>query len=930
MKLSLILIAIFALIPCLSQAQSLLGVVKDAKTNEPLPSANIFINNTTIGSVTDVDGKFRFSFNEQGGSYEIIISFVGYSTQSIKITPDGKDVNMGILQLRPLEIELGNVEIKSKRDKDWERKLKRFKKIFLGDDKLALACALKNPWALEFDDSNSVLGLRARTDVPLEIENNALGYRILFHLNDFWANKKAYSILGNAFFVELTTEDPKLKESWKSNRLKAYQHSTHHLFRSIITQQLTREGFSLYKEMKGFENPTFRSSTFYNELGKTISAYDTTTIAARDLKKGYYRINLKGRVEIHYNRERGIIPFYEDFVGPVSWLELKKDYIVVDENGYPRNPADLVVSGAMSLNRVSRMLPLDFKPEDRIESSFDLSFFKEQVYIHTDKPYYYPGETIWLKGYINYQWPAWRDSLSHTVYLELIDREKKEILVNKIVRVDSGFFNSDFFLPLSIEAKDYCLRAYTSLNRNFGDQELYIKQIPVLGWYEKPDWRDSSSVKFSSSENKPELFKILVDNKEYQQNGKITIFFKAKDDEDEPIEANFSISVTDVGKVAPIDLPTIVKEYPLREREGIQSFKRLQYAVERGISFSGRIRANTKSPISEMINVIQINRPNMTLTKSDKDGLFTVDGLIFYDTGKFIFNVAGRKTEDSIKIEIMDRKPAEIVFETNVHHFKRTQVDLPQRPFSEEDLFRDSKMLQNIEVKAKRIFVEKPIDRAQRAYGRPDYKLSRKDINASYGNLLQALPGKFPGLVVRQASNDGQDLRWVVYLAKAGDVGSFFNKREVLITINDVVIPGNPEQILSAIDPNTVESVELTTRVNVLYGALGGDGVLAIYTKKYEDVSASLKPKAITQAKVVGYSSPSRFEYLKGVSPRDPKIASDSQSTIYWNPEVKTDKFGYANLTLTPRQPGHYRVAVEGVNKKGQPFQSTTYFTVAH
>lgn len=923
MKLSQIFIALFTFVPSLAHAQSLFGVVKDAKTNEPLPSANVFINNTTIGAVTDLDGKFRFSFDGQGGSYEIIISFVGYSPLTIKIAPDEKEVNLGIVLLRPLDIQLGNVEVKSKRDKDWERNLKRFKKVFLGEDKLAAACTIKNPWVLEFDNSNSVLGLRAKTDVPLEIENNALGYRILFHLKDFWANKKAYSILGNAFFVELATKDSKLIDLWNQNRTQAYLHSTHHVFKSLIEQQLTGEGFSIYKPKKGFENQTIRSASFYNELDNTIEKYDTSNVVSREPNVGFYRIYLKGRLEIHYNKERSVAPFYEDFLGPVSWIELKKGYVVVNEEGYPINPADVVVSGDMSLNRASRMLPLDYQPKKSVWQHIDPTFFYEQVYIHTDRPYYYPGDTVWFKGYINYHWPAWRDSLSRTVYFELIDREKKEILVNKIIRVDSGFFKADFFLPFLLQAKDYFLRAYTSLNRNFGDQELYIKRIPVLGWYEKPDLPDSSS-SFRSSlrENEAALLQVLADKNEYQPNDQIFISFSARDEEDEPTEANFSISVTDVTKVAPLDLPTIVKEYPLRERESSLSIKKMLYPVEHGINFSGRIRTNSNKPISEMMNVIQIDRPNMTLTRSDKDGLFKVDGLVFYDTGKFVFNLPALKKEDSTKVEIIDRKPAEIAFDTPMPFFKRRYVDRPQRHIAEEELLKQSKMLESVEVKAKRIVAEKPIDRAQRMYGRPDYVLASKHINTSYGNLLQVLPGKFPGLVVRQAANDGQDLRWVVYLAKGGDVGSFFNKREVLITINDVVIPGNPEQILSAIDPNTVEAIELTTRVNVLYGALGGDGVLAIYTKKYEDGSSAMKPKAMTQVKIEGYSSPSKFNYSRDV-------ASESRSTIYWNPEIKTDKFGHASILLFPQLPGRYRVAVEGVNKKGQPFQVATYIVVA-
>ena len=50
--------------------------------------------------------------------------------------------------------------------------------------------------------------------------------------------------------------------------------------------------------------------------------------------------------------------------------------------------------------------------------------------------------------------------------------------------------------------------------------------------------------------------------------------------------------------------------------------------------------------------------------------------------------------------------------------------------------------------------------------------------------------------------------------------------------INDVAMSGEPADILSTINPNTVESIEVTTRVNVLYGSSGQSRVISIHTKQ--------------------------------------------------------------------------------------------------
>ena len=133
----------------------------------------------------------------------------------------------------------------------------------------------------------------------------------------------------------------------------------------------------------------------------------------------------------------------------------------------------------------------------------------------------------------------------------------------------------------------------------------------------------------------------------------------------------------------------------------------------------------------------------------------------------------------------------------------------------------DSRLLKEIEVKASRIPEEYTIEyRTKRPYGRPNYVLKAKDINTTYGNLLLSLPSKFPGLVVRQSYNLDESPRWVVYLQK-NYVGSLVNQPEVVVTINDTFVGGRPGDILGTIDPNTVESVELRTSVNVMYGAAG-------------------------------------------------------------------------------------------------------------
>ncbi len=53
------------------------GYIKDAKTGEPLPGANVFIVNTTMGAVTNMDGKYVIR-NVPLGSHTLRVSYIGY------------------------------------------------------------------------------------------------------------------------------------------------------------------------------------------------------------------------------------------------------------------------------------------------------------------------------------------------------------------------------------------------------------------------------------------------------------------------------------------------------------------------------------------------------------------------------------------------------------------------------------------------------------------------------------------------------------------------------------------------------------------------------------------------------------------------------------------------------------------------------------
>ena len=59
------------------------GKVTDDSSGEPLINVSVFVNNTTIGSVTDIDGMFVIK-DVPIGRFDLIVSYIGYETIIIK------------------------------------------------------------------------------------------------------------------------------------------------------------------------------------------------------------------------------------------------------------------------------------------------------------------------------------------------------------------------------------------------------------------------------------------------------------------------------------------------------------------------------------------------------------------------------------------------------------------------------------------------------------------------------------------------------------------------------------------------------------------------------------------------------------------------------------------------------------------------------
>lgn len=70
----------------IAQVSRITGVVVSAEDNEPIVGASVLVKGTTIGTITDVDGKYSID-NVPASAKTLVVSFVGMATQEIGIRP---------------------------------------------------------------------------------------------------------------------------------------------------------------------------------------------------------------------------------------------------------------------------------------------------------------------------------------------------------------------------------------------------------------------------------------------------------------------------------------------------------------------------------------------------------------------------------------------------------------------------------------------------------------------------------------------------------------------------------------------------------------------------------------------------------------------------------------------------------------------------
>ncbi|TSD63433.1 TonB-dependent receptor [Inquilinus sp. KBS0705] len=104
----------------------------------------------------------------------------------------------------------------------------------------------------------------------------------------------------------------------------------------------------------------------------------------------------------------------------------------------------------------------------------------EKAYLHFDKPYYDPGDTLYFKAYVTAGEKHELSTISGVLHVDLISKNDS-VMQSIVLRLTNGQANGDFLLPAYLTKGNYKVRAYTQWMQNNGNTYFFTKQIPVTG-----------------------------------------------------------------------------------------------------------------------------------------------------------------------------------------------------------------------------------------------------------------------------------------------------------------------------------------------------------------------------------------------------------------------------------------------------------------
>lgn len=443
-------------------------------------------------------------------------------------------------------------------------------------------------------------------------------------------------------------------------------------------------------------------------------------------------------------------------------------------------------------------------------------------------------------------------------------------------------------------------------------------------------------------DHKPNQWQITADQPTYGKREKVSLQIAAKDNEGNPVEGTFSVSITDRKSIQPdsladnilsnllltsdlkgyvedpafyflnqdartlrsIDYLMMTHGWRRHKMENVLRTPSLNFTnyIEKGQTISGRIMgffgANVKKgPICVLAPKYNI----IATTETDEKGQFIVN-TSFRDSTTFL--VQARTKKGFAGVDILMDPPQYPVATHKAPYFNGATTFMEDYLMNTRDqYYMEGGMrvynLKEVTVTAKR---ERPSSKSIYTGGINTYTVE-EDRLQGYGQTAFDAASRLPSVTITNGSE--------IHIRN--------NSEPAIIVIDDIVYE-DASDILKDIQVSDMSSISLLRGADaVILGPRASGGAVVITLKDPRNLPARPAQGIITYTPL-GYSESVEFYHPTYDTP-DKKNAqrSDFRSTVYWNPELRLDAEGKATIEYyTPDSTAPEDIIIEGVDKNGK------------
>ena len=533
--------------------------------------------------------------------------------------------------------------------------------------------------------------------------------------------------------------------------------------------------------------------------------------------------------------------------------------------------------------------------------SLTTSFRMEaQVYLHTDRDKYIAGEDVWFSIYSTDPETGKLSSESAIAYIELLNPWSSPV-IQKRFPLSGGRGNGVFLLPDSLSSGTYTIRAYTNWMKDFLPGNCFMHDIDIFNPFKGTGFRRKTSssgsalsgLPFPSNENAIRITSDTLFNKREKITLKVQI---GKYGTGRAEKSEISISVT------PSEVTSVSRwiDYSISPGEG-------QHELEsEGHFLSGRVRyrdGNVTDSSEFLYMSIQGKVADFKYAHIDTSGRFSFIMPVDSRLRKLILQP--ENADDNMTLEI-EPSFSWIIPESN--SFSDTLTGDQLALFSELSFNYQTGKIYGTTLKKEIAPAESRNFKRRRFYGIPEMEIILDDY-ISLPVMQEVFFELVPGIILR-TRRGGYELKITNPLT-----GNFYEEPP-LVMIDGVII--NDLNVLAGLDPEKVERIEVV-QTPYLIGDLILHGIVNVITRAgdFSDITmpefAVVLPYRVIDDPYV-FSPPEH-----NVEPAAMRRIPDLRNTLYWNPSVKTDINGEADIEFFASDAeGVYTINIQGISADGE------------